>query len=138
MELTHYEAAGRYLDGVMSGRTGIPLKAWKAEQEKLGEKLGVTNKTISRWESGNYITDVEMLSLLSIEFGVSINELISNERLLAGDFKKAADNNLVKALNNSTFTLREKIAFFKQKWLHELSKPLFYVLERESVWQYCS
>ena len=25
-------------------------------QEKLGEKLGVTNKTISRWESGNYIT----------------------------------------------------------------------------------
>ena len=107
-------------------------------QEKLGEKLGVTNRTISHWESGNYITDVEMLSLLSIEFGVSINELISNERLLAGDFKKAADNNLVKALNNSTFTLREKIAFFKQKWLHELSKPLFYVLERESVWQYCS
>lgn len=35
MELTHYEAAGRYLDGVMNGRTGIPLKAWKAEREKL-------------------------------------------------------------------------------------------------------
>ena len=35
MELTHYEAAGRYLDGVMNGRTSIPLKAWKAEQEKL-------------------------------------------------------------------------------------------------------
>ena len=35
MELTHYEAAGRYLDGVMNGRTGIPLKAWKAEHEKL-------------------------------------------------------------------------------------------------------
>ena len=107
-------------------------------QEKLGEKLGVTNKTISRWEGSNYITDVEMLSRLSIEFGVSINELISNERLVAGDLKKATDNNLVTALNNSTFTLREKIAFFKQKWLHELLKPLFYVLERESVWQYCS
>lgn len=107
-------------------------------QEKLGEKLGVTNKTIYRWESGNYIADVEMLSRLSIEFGVSISELISDERLLAGDFKKAADNNLVTALNNSAFTLREKIEIFKQKWLHELSKPLFYVLERESVWQYCS
>ena len=35
MELTHYEAAGRYLDGVMNGRTGIPLKAWKAERDKL-------------------------------------------------------------------------------------------------------
>ena len=48
--------------------------------------------------------DVEMLSLLSKEFGVSINELISGERLWAEDFKKAADNNLVTALNNSTFT----------------------------------
>ena len=126
------------LDQTKIGKFIATLRKEKGlTQEKLGEKLGVTNKTISRWESGNYITDVEMLSLLSIEFGVSINELISNERLLAGDFKKAADN-LVKALNNSTFTLREKIAFFKQKWLHELSKPLFYVLERESVWQYCS
>ena len=88
-------------------------------QEQLGEKLGVTNKTISRWENGNYMPNVEMMSLLSKEFGVSINELISGERLLAEAFKKAADNNLVTALNNSTFTLREKIAFFKKKWLHE-------------------
>lgn len=63
--------------------------------------------------------DVEMLSLLSKEFGVSINELISGERLWAEDFKKAADDNLVTALNNSTFTLKEKIVFFKKNWLHE-------------------
>lgn len=88
-------------------------------QEQLGEKLGVTNKTISRWENGNYMPDIEMLSILSKEFDVSINELISGERLLLDDFKKAADNNLVTALNNSTFTLKEKIAFFKKKWLRE-------------------
>lgn len=88
-------------------------------QEQLGEKLGVTNKTVSRWENGNYMPDVEMLSLLSEEFGVSINELISGERILTEDFRKAADDNLVTALNNSTFTLKEKIAFFKKKWLHE-------------------
>lgn len=88
-------------------------------QEQLGEKLGVTNKTISHWENGNYMPDVEMLSLLSKEFDVSINELISGERLLSEDFKKAADNNLVTALDNSTFTLKEMIAFFKKKWLHE-------------------
>ena len=88
-------------------------------QAQLGEKLGVTNKTISRWENGNYMPDVEMLSLLSKEFDVSINELISGERLLAEDFQRAADNNLVTALNNSTFTLKETRAFFKKKWLHE-------------------
>ena len=87
-------------------------------QEQLGEKLGVTNKTVSRWENGNYMPDVEMLSLLSEEFGVSIHELITGERILAEDFRKVADSNLVTALNNSAFTLKEKITFFK-KWLHE-------------------
>lgn len=63
--------------------------------------------------------DVEMLSLLSEEFGVSIHELITGERILAEDFRKVADSNLVTALNNSAFTLKEKITFFKKKWLHE-------------------
>ena len=88
-------------------------------QEQLGEKLGVTNKTVSRWENGNYMPDVEMLSLLSREFGVTINELITGERLATEDFKKAADDNLVTALNSSTFTLKEKITFFKKKWMRE-------------------
>lgn len=35
MELTHYEAAVHYLNEVMNGKTGIPVKAWKAEQERL-------------------------------------------------------------------------------------------------------
>ena len=60
-----------------------------------------------------------MLSLLSREFGVSINELVAGERLIAEDFKKAADENLVTALDHSTFTLKEKQAFFKKKWRRE-------------------
>mgnify|MGYP002515543337 CR=1 FL=1 len=88
-------------------------------QEQLGEKLCVTNKTISRWENGNYMPNVEMMSLLSKEFGVSINEMIAGERLGTEEFKKAADDNLVTALNNSTYTLKEKITFFKKKWLRE-------------------
>lgn len=88
-------------------------------QEQLGEKLGVTNKTVSRWENGNYMPNIEMLSLLSKEFGVSINEIISGERLGTEEFKKAADDNLVTALASSTFTLKEKISFFKKKWLRE-------------------
>lgn len=82
-------------------------------------QFGVMMALMYGWHEGNYMPDVEMLSLLSKEFGVSINELISGERLWAEDFKKAADDNLVTALNNSTFTLKEKIVFFKKKWLHE-------------------
>lgn len=108
------------MDQIKTGKFIATLRKEKdLTQEQLGEKLGVTNKTISRWENGNYMPDIQMLSLLSKEFDVSINELISGERLLLDDFKKAADNNLVTALNNSAFTLKEKIAFFKKKWLRE-------------------
>lgn len=108
------------MDQIKTGKFIATLRKEKElTQEHLGEKLGVTNKTISRWENDNYMTDIEMLSLLSKEFDVSINELISGERFFEEDFKKAADNNLVMALNNSAFTLKEKIAFFKKKWLRE-------------------
>ena len=108
------------MDQIKIGKFIAALRKEKElTQEQLGEKLGITNKTISRWENGNYMPDMQMLSLLSKEFDVSINELISGERLLLDDFKKAADNNLVTALNNSAFTLKEKIAFFKKKWLRE-------------------
>ena len=104
-------------------KTGKFIAALRKEkgmtQEQLGERLCVTNKTISRWENGNYMPNIEMLSLLSKEFDVSINEMISGERLGTEEFKKAADDNLVTALNSSTFTLKEKIAFFKKKWLRE-------------------
>ena len=108
------------MDQVKIGKFIAALRKQKGmTQEQLGEKLGVTNKTVSRWENGNYMPDVEMLSLLSKEFGVSINEIISGERLATEDFKKAADDNLVTALNSSTFTFKEKITFFKKKWLRE-------------------
>ena len=118
---TRYTFFRGYKNGSNKDRKVIATlrKEKELTQEQLGEKLGVTNKTISRWENGNYMPDIEMLSLLSKEFDVSINELISGERLLLDDFKKAADNNLVTALSSSTFTLKEKIAFFKKKWLHE-------------------
>ena len=104
------------MDQVKTGKFIAALRKEKdLTQAQLGEKLGVTNKTVSRWENGNYMPDVEMLSLLSEEFGVSINELISGERLAAEDFKKAADSNLAAALSSSTFTLKERVAFFRKK-----------------------
>ena len=88
-------------------------------QEELGEKLGVTNKTISRWENGHYLPDIEMMQLLSKEFNISINELISGEKIKDSDYKEKAEENLIDALENSSFTLKEKIEFHKKKWLRE-------------------
>lgn len=88
-------------------------------QEQLAERLGTSNKTISRWENGNYMPPVEMLMELSEFYGVSINEILSGRRLEETDVKSAADENLKSVLEESPFTLEEKKNYFTKKWKKE-------------------
>ena len=88
-------------------------------QEQLGENLGVTNKTISRWEKGNYLPPVEMLQMMSDLYGLTINEILSGERLTQEQYKQKAEENIKTALSESAFTLKEKIDFYKKKWKKE-------------------
>ncbi len=67
----------------------------KYTQDELGEKIGVTNKTVSRWENGNYLPPVEMLQILSKLYNVSINELLSGERLNEKQYKENAEEYIV-------------------------------------------
>lgn len=88
-------------------------------QEALGEKIGVTNKTISRWENGNYMPDIEMLQLLAKEFDVSINELLAGEKISDEEFRKKADENIIAVSKVSSFTFEERKAYYKKKWRKE-------------------
>ena len=51
-------------------------------QEQLAEKLGVTNKTISRWENGHYMPDLSLLEPLSKELDITLNELLAGEEIV--------------------------------------------------------
>ena len=88
-------------------------------QAELGEKLGVTNKTISRWETGNYMPPVEMLEELSDMYGMTINELLSGKKLSMEEYKEMAETNIKETLKASTFSLKEKQEFYKKKWLKD-------------------
>ena len=88
-------------------------------QAELGEKLGVTNKTISRWETGNYMPPVEMLEELSNMYGMTINELLSGKKLSTEEYKEMAETNIKETLKASTFELKEKQEYFKKKWLRD-------------------
>lgn len=48
-------------------------------QEQLADHLGVSSKTVSRWERSLNMPDVLMLESLSLELGVSVKELIIGE-----------------------------------------------------------
>lgn len=100
-------------------------KAQGWTQEQLGEKLGVTNKTISRWETGNYLPSVEMLQMMSELYGLTINELLSGERLTQERYREKAEENIKTALSESSFSLKEKIDFYQAKWKKEHRFELF-------------
>ncbi|MBP1546115.1 MAG: helix-turn-helix transcriptional regulator [Oscillospiraceae bacterium] len=67
-------------------------------QEQLGERIGVSNKTISRWETGNYMPPVDCLSILSDIYNISINEILAGERASGEVFAKIAEQNITDAL----------------------------------------
>lgn len=86
-------------------------------QEQLGEKLHVSSKTVSRWETGTYMPPVDMLLELSKLYGLSINELVAGERLSPEALPVAADKNLTAALQeNAIFQLQEQKDYWRQKW----------------------
>lgn len=108
------------MDTVKIGKFLAQLrKEKKYTQEQLGERLGVTNKTISRWENGNYMPSVEMLQLLSCEYAVSINEILSGERLTEEEYPQKAEENIKSALRSSSFTLKERMDYWRTKWLRD-------------------
>ena len=63
-------------------------------QGQLGERIGVTNKTVSRWETGNYMPPIESMKLLSDIYQISINEILAGERLNDVDYKEVAEDNI--------------------------------------------
>lgn len=93
-------------------------------QEQLGEKLGVSNKTVSRWETGAYLPPVEMLQAISGLYGVSINELLAGARLEGADYQAAAEENLRQVMEQSIFSLEERKIYYKKKWRRDHAPAL--------------
>ena len=64
-------------------------------QKELAEKINVSDKAVSRWETGKGYPDVTSLVSLSEYFDVSVNELLAGKRLTVEDIKETADENLI-------------------------------------------
>ena len=54
----------------------------KLTQTELAEKLSVSDKTISKWETGRGLPDISLLEPLASSLGISIIELFSGEHII--------------------------------------------------------
>ena len=61
-------------------------KGWT--QKQLAEKLNISDKTVSKWECGNGFPEVSLLLPLCEALGVTVNDLLSGERVSGEDYQK--------------------------------------------------
>ncbi len=64
-------------------------------QRQLADILTISDKTISKWETGNGFPEISLLLPLCEELDISVNELLSGERLTEKDYKEKAEQNMV-------------------------------------------
>ena len=64
-------------------------------QKQLSEKLAISDKTISKWERGNGFPEVSLLLPLCNELEITVNELLSGERVSEEEYLKKAEENMV-------------------------------------------
>lgn len=48
-------------------------------QQELADRLQITNKAVSKWENGDGMPDINLLSPLAAELGLTVDELLSGE-----------------------------------------------------------
>ena len=83
-------------------------------QESLAEELGISNRSISKWERGICLPDANNLAKLCKLFNVSYNELLSGEDINQKDYKKFAEQKLeefskIETAQNKKFLMYENV-----------------------------
>ena len=64
-------------------------------QRQLADRLMISDKTVSKWECGNGLPEVALMLPLCEILGVSVNELLSGERLSDSDYRKKTEDNMM-------------------------------------------
>lgn len=67
-------------------------------QRELAEKLNISDKTVSKWETGNGLPDVGLMMPLCELLHISVNELLSGEKLDDKQYYKKAEENIMDLL----------------------------------------
>ncbi len=64
-------------------------------QKQLAEALGISDKTVSKWERGGGFPEVSLLLPLCRELDITVNELLAGERVAEEDYKMKAEENMM-------------------------------------------
>ena len=71
-------------------------------QRQLADKINVSDKQISKWETGVSYPDITMLNSLAKALEISVNELLESDDLKVNDTNESTDYDLLKEIKKTT------------------------------------
>ena len=70
-------------------------------QREFADILGISDKTVSKWECGNGLPEVSLMLPLCAALGVTVNDLLSGERVAQADYQKKAEENMMQLVREN-------------------------------------
>lgn len=83
-------------------------KAKKMTQLEFAEKLGVSNKSVSRWETGRNMPDMSVINIICQELDITITEFFSGERIAPQEMVSKAEERIITTIDNSNKEINKK------------------------------
>lgn len=82
-------------------------------QQELADKIGVTDRAISKWENGRGMPDLSLMKPLCKELGITINELISGEKISKNEYQEKLEENILNTIDYTDKKIKSKSKVFK-------------------------
>lgn len=112
-------------------------KLKKMTQVQLAEKLGVSDRSVSKWENGRCMPDLSLFEPLCTELGITINELLSGEKINQEQYQEELEKNIVNTIDYSQKQIegqKQKISFIIMIVGIFISLSAFIIFSPESSW----
>ena len=81
-------------------------------QQELAEKLGVSDRTVGNWENGRNMPDLSLFKPLCYELGISMNDLMSGEKISKEYYQEKLEENIINLTVNNKKIFNRKLIIF--------------------------
>lgn len=76
-------------------------RAQNLTQRQLADKLAISDKTVSKWECGKGLPEVSLMLPLCEILQITVNDLLSGEKVAEGDYQKKAEENMMNLIREN-------------------------------------
>lgn len=82
-------------------------------QQELADRIGVTDRAVSKWENGRGMPDLSLMKPLCKELGITVNELISGEKIDKKEYQEKLEENILNTIDYSNKKIKKTNKIFK-------------------------